>query len=568
MPDFLKKFLDSISGVWNKLTLVQKLIGGGVVLAAIVAIILIFSFSSSPAGVPLFTTKLDPVEFGKITRKLQEDKIPFTTKGDSIILLRTEPEKNKTIMMLSQEGLMPKGKYNFLDIINSKNITSSKFENNIKLRAALEGKLEELLKSSDLIDDAKVSFTMPEQTVFVKERSPVKVAVMLTPKYGVNLAENKKAIKGIQELVINSIDRADPDYIAITDNYGVKLNDFSSDNEEQKLKTTKENLKIREAQIDSYRQKLYSGITSIIPADRLSIMVDVQMNFNEEKENRTEILPVVLKESDPTLPYDNGERKYSVTISKKTTSENFKGPNWVPEGPPGFDSNVPPAYKGALEQMTEYIKNEEITNEVTGESKKEIKKDPWDITKITASVIVDGTWEIEYDKKNKPVKLPDGTRKRKYIPVSADVLKRIQGFAEQGIGFTGARGDKVEVYEVAKDRSKEFEKEDQEWNRRNQLTWALIAGLCALILLIVMAIIYRIVGKELERRRRIKEEELARQHQLAREMALKSAEADNVDVEMSQEDKARLEMQETAINISREHPEEVAQLIRTWLTEE
>ena len=36
----------------------------------------------------------------------------------------------------------------------------------------------------------------------------------------------------------------------------------------------------------------------------------------------------------------------------------------------------------------------------------------------------------------------------------------------------------------------------------------------------------------------------------------------------SPEERARLEMQENVMNIAREHPEEVAKLIRTWLAEE
>ena len=78
----------------------------------------------------------------------------------------------------------------------------------------------------------------------------------------------------------------------------------------------------------------------------------------------------------------------------------------------------------------------------------------------------------------------------------------------------------------------------------------------------------RMVSKELERRRRLKEEEMARQHQAMREAALRSAEEDGMEVEMSVEDRARLEMQEQALNVAREHPEDVAQLIRTWLSEE
>ena len=53
-----------------------------------------------------------------------------------------------------------------------------------------------------------------------------------------------------------------------------------------------------------------------------------------------------------------------------------------------------------------------------------------------------------------------------------------------------------------------------------------------------------------------------------REAALRSAEEESMDVEMSVEERARMEMQEHAMNMAREHPEDVAQLIRTWLVEE
>ena len=53
-----------------------------------------------------------------------------------------------------------------------------------------------------------------------------------------------------------------------------------------------------------------------------------------------------------------------------------------------------------------------------------------------------------------------------------------------------------------------------------------------------------------------------------REAALKAAETEGIEVELSPEERARLEMQENVMNIAREHPEEVAKLIRTWLAEE
>ena len=41
-----------------------------------------------------------------------------------------------------------------------------------------------------------------------------------------------------------------------------------------------------------------------------------------------------------------------------------------------------------------------------------------------------------------------------------------------------------------------------------------------------------------------------------------------MEVSMSVEERKRLELQENAINMAKEHPEDVALLIRTWLMEE
>lgn len=569
MPDFLKKWLENLSKIWKGITTTQKIIGGIILGAAVIAIVVILTVSTSGDGVPLFTNQLAEEDFDRIATKLSEMNIKYVAKGKSQILVANQATKNRTIMKLAEDGSMPKNRYSFMDIIQSKNITSSKFENDIKLRYAVQNRLEEMLKSSELIENAKVAFTMPEKSVFTKNDDPVKVSVVLTPKWGINLLEHKREVKGYQELIVNSIDRATAENVVILNDRGIKLNDFDSENEEVKLKITKENLRIRENIIKDYENKLYNAIVGrgMVPADRLSITVDVKMNFDQEKENRREILPVVLKEDDPNTPYDDGERKYSITVSKKDTKEEFVGPNWIPEGPPGFDTNVPPAYKGALEQITKYVKSENIDNQVFGESNREIVRDPWEIQQITAAVLIDGTWQMEFNDKGKVV-VENGGRKRVFTPVDDETIKAVRAFVQQGIGFKVDRGDTVAVSGFRRDRSAEFQKEDDAWRRQQQIFWLLLSVLGGIIILIIGSIIYKNIMKEVERRRRLREEEQIRQHQLARELALKSAEEEGTQVEMSLEDKARLEMQENAVNLAREHPEDVAQLIRTWLQDE
>jgi flagellar M-ring protein FliF len=118
------------------------------------------------------------------------------------------------------------------------------------------------------------------------------------------------------------------------------------------------------------------------------------------------------------------------------------------------------------------------------------------------------------------------------------------------------------------DRTSQFLNEDEMYRGQKALQRVIFWIIIGIGLVFVAIIAFRILSRYLERRRRLKEEELARQHQAMREAALRSAEEKGVEVELSVEERARLEMQENAINMAREHPEDVAQLIRTWLLEE
>ena len=96
----------------------------------------------------------------------------------------------------------------------------------------------------------------------------------------------------------------------------------------------------------------------------------------------------------------------------------------------------------------------------------------------------------------------------------------------------------------------------------------LLAALIGVVALFVGFILFRTIQKELEKRRRMREEQLALEQQRMREAALRVAEEEGIDVELSLEEKARLELQESAINLARERPDDVAKLLRTWLAEE
>ncbi len=171
-------------------------------------------------------------------------------------------------------------------------------------------------------------------------------------------------------------------------------------------------------------------------------------------------------------------------------------------------------------------------------------------------------------------KLPNGdydldpTKEPVQASLTQEELKKAENIVKKSINFNEGRGDQVAVENIMFDRSKYWESLRAEFRKKEQIKKILLAALIGVIVLFVGFILFRAVSKELERRRRAKEEALALEQQRMREAALRAAEEEGIDVELSLEERARLELQENAINLARERPDDVAQLLRTWLAEE
>jgi flagellar M-ring protein FliF len=291
------------------------------------------------------------------------------------------------------------------------------------------------------------------------------------------------------------------------------------------------------------------------------------MDMSKKNIQTEEFFPVTLKPDNPNTPYDDSQIVPSVTRSKSTSTTKWEGTGFNPQGPAGVEGQTPPALKdmsnlyGKVEQQT-LTQNEEINKRNTQEDKSP------SIDRVTVSVNIDGRWKIKYNAKGQPEIGPDNSIQREYIPIPDDELKKAQALVQDAIGFNKNRGDSVTVQNIQFDRTKQFSDEDSTFLRQRQFQTSLMYFLAGLAVLLIAFIIFRLVSRELERRRRLREEELSRQHQMMRESALRQAEEEGVEVSMSVEERKRMELQESAINMAKEHPEDVAQLIRTWLLEE
>jgi len=567
MNEFFKNLLGNIKSIYGKLSKTQKLVIFGVVLLLVVSFVFLISFSSKPTETLLFQTPLDQNDLQRITNKLTEWNVSYKVKDQKYIVVKDEHTSSYLRMKLGFAGILPSGIKGW-ELFDTQTWTTTDFERNVNLRRAIIGEITKHIKLLDDVEDVSIQIAMPKPALYLDNEAPYTASVIITPAPYSDILTNKKKIRGIIDLVAFGVDKLKPDNIVVTDNHGNILSDFSSEETSNYLNRAKEEWKIKERLRLNMQSEIAEKLKAILGKDKVDVSVQVDLDFDQKNVQKTEYIPIIKKPDNPETPYDESEVEMNVVRSEKTTDEKFKGTGFVPEGPPGVEPNVPPGYKEAMGEGSEYEKKETVKNYEISQQVSKIQSAPYKVKRVSVAVWVDGTWKKVYDKNGKPVLTTDGGIERKYTPRSPEEIKKFEEIIKGAIGYDPRRHDIVVVKNIKFDRTKEFELEDAYLKKREQMRKTLLSALIALFALFIVTIAYRSISKEIQRRKRIREEELARQQQLMREAALKSAEEEGAELELSPEERARLEMQENVMNIAREHPEEVAKLIRTWLAEE
>jgi flagellar M-ring protein FliF len=570
MNEWLQKLFAQVKELWGKWTTTQKAILLGVVGVFAIALVLLATLTGKPQMAALWGVPIkDQALLTRTVTKL-DDEIPgrYQVRPDNVVMVADEQTARSMRALLFREDLVPKD-IDPWEVFDTERFTLTDFERRVNLRRALTKSLELHIVALEDVDAANIILDIPEDALFSQDQKPITASVQITPKPGSDITENRKKVEGIVKLVKFAIAGLKDENIVITDNRGVVLNDFKGLADLDRLDLAKRELAEKAKLERQYKAEVLQSLSQFYTRERVEILkLDIDLDMSKESSKTKEFFPITLRPDNPRTPYDESQVIPSTTLSSETSSRDWQGTGINPQGPPGQEGQTPPAYKDLSNLAGTLKEKSEIRNEAINERNTERTERPWNIRRVTASVAIDGTWKWNYDEKGNVKLNPDGSIARSYSPVSPEELRTVEALVRDAIGFSANRGDSVTVAHLQKDRRAEHSGEDDVFRRQKQIREAVVWSLVGLGVILTIVIMVRMLSKYLERRRREKEEELARQHQAMREAALRSAEEQGMDVELSIEDRARQEMQENALNMAREHPEDVAQLIRTWLMEE
>jgi flagellar M-ring protein FliF len=483
----------------------------------IFAIILAWSFwwGGRPDLVPLFT-EMEAKDAGEVSAKLKEMKVTHEIGGNGNAIMVPAKDVYRIRLDLASQGL-PRGNKGF-EIFEQSKFGATEFQNKVNLVQALQGELARTIEQLSEVEKARVHIVLSEDSLYKKNEKPATASIMLKLRTGAQLS--KEQIKGIVNLVAHSIQGLKPENITVVDQLARVLNEENDANGVSGANVTLTQIEMTKKVQDSLQKDVQSLLEQVLGANKAAARVNVELSFDQRVVDRQTFEPVV---------DDKG-----IIRSSQEMNENFKGsaPN-TPGGVPGTTTNVP-GYVTANTNQSNYEKKEVIRNYEINETKEKVVATPGSIKRLTVAVLVDAS-------------------------VNRAQQDSILRTVSSAIGINNARGDTVSVESItfnteAADRQRREEMEAE--SQQRQALWLKIALAVATVLGILYILRMRSLRKKQEEER--VEEEIAA---ATESMSIETPEMTAQEIQLSEQ---RKELE----RLAKAKPEEVAQLIKVWLSEE
>ena len=573
MNEWLKNVTGKIKDLWSKWKPVQKVILFGIIAVIIVAIVLAARVSTKPTTVRVFKSPVaDDASRYAISNRLDQENIAADFDENGYINVADERTARQIRDILISEKLLPSNIDPWEGYFD-RSWSTTDDDQNEKLKITKQKQLKQHLESYPDITMADVIIVAPKTQIFASDQKPVTASIILKTTPTSTLTTEKKRILGIQNIILSAVEGLVSENLIITDIDGNILNDFESMAESDRIDIIAKQQKLIQKEETRIRASVLKLFQNIYGEDRCrDLRITVEMDMSKKSSESTVYSPIEIKKDNPDTPYDDSEYRDTLPLSQQTITKEWQGTGYNPEGPAGVEGQTPPVYEDMSNVIGKSVETGVTQNNVINTKQISEVTAP-KIDRISVALNLDGKWYLAMDPKTRNYIIEEegpraGYRKWTYTPISPEELADAERNLKAAVGYNKDRGDLIAVTNIAYDRDAEHNASDDAYFAAIQRRKTILLILVALAVVLIGFILFRIISRELERRRRQREAELLEAQRRRTEENLWNAKDDEQVVSMSVEESRRLELQENAIAMAKEHPEDVAMLIRTWLMEE
>ena len=382
-------------------------------------------------------------------------------------------------IFLASRGLPQGGNVGGMDSLSEDaSMTSSQFMEQVRYVSAMEQELGRSISQISTIQSARVHLASPKQSVFVRDRTPAKASVVVSPFPGRRVSASQ--VEAITHMVSSSIPYLAAEDVVVVDQRGKLLTDA---NNFASMQLNSVQMEHQQRLEDSYRSRIDALLTPVVGTGNVRAEVDVQMDFTE--------IESTYEEYDGN---DNGPRARSEILAIE------KGSTRDARGVPGATSNTAPLDPVAVvdgQLVSEAPGAAEAANMSTLSSKttrnyemdravRHVKRQGGILDRISVAVVI-----------NQPVNTSttgdegqelDGTAVAEGF--SELEIERFTDLVKGVIGYDEQRGDVVTIIAAKFEKPKVIEAQ-YAWYENAQLMGALQSLAAALIFIALLVIVVR-----------------------------------------------------------------------------
>lgn len=308
-------FLDQIMGVFNKLTIQQRLIIGGATVGTFALIIVLIFFLNEPVYTTLYSN-LAEEDASKVIDELTAQKIPFVIEDNGKAIKVPKEKVYETRLTLAGKGIPNSGIIGY-EIFDKSTMGMSEFMQKLNYKRALEGELAKTIMGQDGVEAAKVLIVLPPKSIFKDEEKLPTASVVLKLKN--NFTLSKTNIAAVVNLVSSSVEGLLPNKITLLDTRGRLL---SKETDENPLAVSSSKQYEIKQQVENYLvQKAQAMLDNVLGYGNAMVQVNAEINFDQvEKTMETYDPESQVAVSEQTIKTENNGRNMS--DSSAATNQN------------------------------------------------------------------------------------------------------------------------------------------------------------------------------------------------------------------------------------------------------
>jgi flagellar M-ring protein FliF len=405
MPTVVSGLLGRGSRTFSSFTIGQKVVAVVGLLALVFGGYFFMTWAARPTYAPLFTD-VAPADASAIVDQLNSAGTPYKlTNGGSTIMV-PQSQVYDTRIAMSGKGIAPSSGSTGWGLLDKQGITTSKFQQSVAYKRALEGELSRTVEGIDGVSTAVVHLALPEKTVFTKQTEGAKASVLIETAPGRDMTSSQ--VQAVVNLVSSAVENMDPTDVTVADSSGKVLSaagegsaGAAADSRSQQTR----DFEVRKA------AELQEMVEKLVGPGHSDVRVTADLDFDSTKTT--------------TESFTDPKTNPSAT---STSTEKFTGSGAATGGVLGPDNIAVPT-TGTTGKTGDYEKTSTTANNPINRVVEERTSAPGAVRKLNVSVLLDAKTATAANK------------------------EQVQALVASAVGLDTKRGDTVVVDTIAFDET-------------------------------------------------------------------------------------------------------------------